>query len=167
MLGSNQFRINHTYKYSNLLVISTFLGFKNKERDIGLTFSKTFEKQKVTANLSMGANIPNGLSPPSLSFEFGQFSPVVLSLSAALGQGLGLSIEKDIDSKSNLGYKLDVQLGTQNMSISPTVMYEISKNIQMNASMNVDLEGTLTHSLGMLYKVGSGKNISLTFARNF
>ena len=95
----------------------------------------------ILANLNLGVVIPKGIEPPSLSFQFNNVPGYSFSLAGSLGSGISLGIEKEIprDGSSSFGYKCDLNLGTQTVGISPTVMYEVNRNINLSASMGVDL----------------------------
>jgi hypothetical protein len=67
-LGRNIFRIIQQYNYSDTFQMRTRLLFKDNERGIGFDFLKWFMGKQIYTKFSIGAILPNGLEPPSISF---------------------------------------------------------------------------------------------------
>lgn len=95
----------------------------------------------IIGTLNLGLVIPKGIDAPSFSFQFNNVPGYSLSVAAALGSGISLGIEKEIprDGSSSLGYKCDLNLGVQTVGVTPTIMYEVNKHLNLSASMGVDL----------------------------
>jgi hypothetical protein len=106
---------------------------------------------------------------PSVSFTFRNLRPYTLGLHTSLGQGFGLNLERSIpeDGSSNFGYKVDLNLGQNNVGFTPTVMYRASENVEVTAQMGVDLAGDVSQMCAIVYKLQGAKQIHVSFSRSF
>jgi hypothetical protein len=48
-------------------------------------------------------------------------------------------------------------LGADEIAFSPSVSYEVSEKIDLNANMGLSTKGTISHSLSMGYKLTNAK----------
>lgn len=80
-----------------------------------------------------------------------------------------MNIEKGIpdDGSSNIGYKLDFNLGQQSAGVTPAIFYRVSENIDLSAAMGIELSGDVRQTLALIYKIAGAKQIHVTFSRNF
>ena len=99
-----------------------------------------------------------GIELPSVSFKSMQIEPFTISCDASLG-GITFGIARDApdDGSSDWGYKVDMTLGADEIAFSPSVSYEVSEKIDLNANMGLSTKGTISHSLSMGYKLTNAK----------
>lgn len=136
--------MTHVYKYSDTFRVDSSMSFKNKGIDLGVNVNKDFKEQEISATVSFGGSIPDGIQMPSLNLQFASMKPYGLHVGGSYGN-LNFGVEKEIpkDGSSSYGYELDVGLATENITLNPKLFYKIEKNVLFNTNLVLDLAGAI------------------------
>jgi hypothetical protein len=115
--GQNIFTLTHMWNYSQGFQMQTQYS-NGREKTFNFTFIKHLWNRAVEAQVNLALIIPQGIAGPSVSFTFKNLRPYTLNFHTAIGQGFGFNIEKGIsdDGSSNMGYKLDFNVGEKNVT---------------------------------------------------
>lgn len=118
---------------------------------------------------------------PSISFQNSQLAPLTCKSKFEFmsfivdgsynfsNESFSIGVKKDLiqtdngDMLSKFGYSLNFNLGHDNFSMTPMILYQASPDITLSHSVTINQNGALTTQSGVNYNLTQSKGVSVYF----
>lgn len=110
--------------------------------------------------------------PPSLRISSGERSPVgvlegyKVESEIGIAKGFSFGITKDPGvGGQNFGYKLGVDLASENIALKPSIVYTLDNGVILQAGTTYSMNGDNSYNLTMSYNLTDHKQVGVSFDR--
>ncbi|CDW77285.1 UNKNOWN [Stylonychia lemnae] len=158
-LGLCNYKVSHTYNYKPELYFKTEIGKNIINHNLFLKLKATITENGImpSINLSSSQLAPYMCKPIKIQYT------LLVDTSYNFGsQAFGIGLRKE-EAGTNLAYSAHISLSKDDVNISPSLQYQLTKEFALSSSVSISYRGTLATSTGITFNVSDNKSGGVYF----